>query len=273
MSSFRNAHPARLACACALAFVLLALVASGAAALADAADALKPKLGPHAVTIQQSHDYLRTHEAPDYWALSPYYVPQITGSACSLATVATLVNALRGLPPLSTDELVTQTTLLQAVGSDAWASETAANGDGVTFDEFKTYLSLSLKAFDLDADIEVFKPSDSSPATLAALRAMLADNEQSANDIALVYYNQGVVTGDWDGPHLSPIGAYDGDTRRVLIMDVDRQFYIPYWVSDEKLLEALLRPSPANQGRLAGETGGIVRVTMRPGGRAARPPQ
>ena len=49
---------------------------------ADATDALKPKLGPRAVTIVQSHDYLRTHEAPDYWALSPYYVPQMTGSAC-----------------------------------------------------------------------------------------------------------------------------------------------------------------------------------------------
>jgi hypothetical protein len=48
-------------------------------------------------------------------------------------------------------------------------------------------------------------------------------------------------------------------------MDVDRQFYIPYWTSDEKLLEALLRPAPADLGRLAGETGGIVRVTLRAG--------
>jgi hypothetical protein len=27
-------------------------------------EALEPKLGPHAVTIQQSHEYLQTHDAP-----------------------------------------------------------------------------------------------------------------------------------------------------------------------------------------------------------------
>jgi hypothetical protein len=215
---------------------------------------------------------LRTHEAPDYWALSPFYVPQLTNSACSLATVVTLVNALRGLPPLARDDLVTQAALLEAVRSEAWAAATDQNGSGVGFEEFKTYLELSLKVFDIDADIEVFKPSDSSPATLAVLRQMLADNEQSSNDIALVYFNQGVVTGDWDGPHTSPIGAYDGDTRRVLIMDVDRLFYIPYWTSEERLLEAMLRPAPEKEGKLAGETGGILRVTLRTTSRAMADP-
>ena len=41
-------------------------------------------------------------------------------------------------------------------------------------------------------------------------------------------------------------------------MDVDRQFYIPYWTSDETLLDALLRPTPGSQGKLGGETGGIA---------------
>jgi hypothetical protein len=54
----------------------------------------------------------------------------------------------------------------------------------------------------------------------------------------------------------------------VLIMDVDRQFYIPYWTSDEKLLEAMLRPVPEKEGKLAGETGGLVRVSLRATGRA-----
>ena len=57
----------------------------------------------------------------------------------------------------------------------------------------------------------------------------------------LAYFNQGVLTGDWDGPHISPIGAYDGSAREVLIMDVDREWYVPYWSPDEKLLEAMLQ--------------------------------
>jgi hypothetical protein len=250
----------------AIALLLASLTGAGA----DAIDG-KPKLGPHAVTIQQSHDYLQRNGAPDYWALSPYYVPQITGSACSLATVVTMLNALRGLPLRASDELVTQQTLLEAVNDEAWAKASAQGGAGVTFAEFTRYVAASLKAFNLDATIEVFRPLDSSPAALDRLRHILGENERSDMDIALVYYNQGVITGDWDGPHLSPIGAYDDAQRRVLIMDVDRQFYIPYWASDEKLLEAMLRPAPGDHGRLAGETGGIVRVTLRPPARRASP--
>ena len=121
----------------------------------------------------------------------------------------------------------------------------------------------SLKAYDLAADIEVFKPSNASAATLDALRRLLSDNERSDNDIALVYFNQGVITGDWDGPHLSPIAAYDAARSRVLILDVDRQWYGPHWTSDEKLLEAMLRPVSAQHAVLAGETGGIIRVIAR----------
>ena len=46
--------------------------------------------------------------------------------------------------------------------------------------------------------------------------------------------------------------------------DVDREWYIPYWSSDQALLEAMLHPAPIERGRLAGETGGLVRVTRKP---------
>jgi hypothetical protein len=60
------------------------------------------------------------------------------------------------------------------------------------------------------------------------------------------------------GPHISPIAAYNQESRQVLIMDVDRAWYVPYWTTDSKLLEAMLRPALAAHGRLAGETGGLV---------------
>jgi hypothetical protein len=246
------------------AFLLLAAAAAPTFAASNA-DGAKPKLGPLAIPIQQSHDYLRTHDAPDYWRLSPYYVSQMSNSACSLATVVMLVNALRGLPPLASDRLVTQTMLRDAVASNDWARQTEERGEGVTWAEFKAYVAASLKAYGLDADIESFRPADASEATLAELRRLLAANEGSDADIALIYYNQGVVTGDWDGPHTSPVGAYDAEHHQVLIMDVDRQWYGPYWTSDETLLAAMLRPTPREHGILAGEIGGVVRVTVKRG--------
>jgi hypothetical protein len=242
--------------------VLLALVLCLASVLLLRAQEAKPKLGPDAVSIERSHSYLRRHAAPDFWRLGPYYVPQATGSGCSLAAITMLVNALRGLPAHNDDPLATQEAVLQAVASEAWARQTAENGSGVTFAELVRYLHLSLEAFDLDAEIDVLKPGDNLPATLEKLRRSLAANERTDRDIVLVYFNQGVLTGAWDGPHISPIGAYDAARRRVLIMDVDRQWYIPYWASDEKLLAAMLRPAPS-RGPLAGETGGLVRAILK----------
>jgi len=223
----------------------------------------KLKFGPDAISIERWHAYLQRHAAPDYWRLSPYYVPQETDSACSLAAVTMLLNALRGLPALDKDQLVTQDGVLRAVASRQWTSETSEGGSGVTFAALSRYLRLSLDAFHLDADIEVLKPADHSAATLARLLRMLAANERTDRDIILAYFNQGVLTGSWDGPHISPIGAYDVARGDALIMDVDRKWYTPYWASDKKLLDAMLRPAPANQGALAGETGGLVRAILK----------
>ena len=97
-----------------------------------------------------------------------------------------------------------------------------------------------------------------SATSLAEVRRALAANEASEDDLILIYFNQGVLTGDWEGPHISPSGAYDQRTGQGLVMDVDREWYIPYWSPDEKLLEAMLRPAPPEHGPLAGETGGLV---------------
>ena len=228
------------------------------------ADDVRPKLGPDAVPIQRATEYLRRHDAPDYWALSAYYMPQLTNASCSVASVAMLVNALRGLPARAEEALVTQGSLLEAVGSERWSVQSAQDGDGVTFADLEGYVEKGLAAFGVEAvEIEVLEPADCSPATLERVRRLLTENERSDRDVALVYFNQGVLTGDWDGPHISPIGAYDAGRRRVLVMDVDREWYVPYWSTDQKLLEAMLRPAPADQGVLAGQTGGLVRVRLK----------
>ena len=50
---------------------------------------------------------LRAASAPDYWKLSPFYVPQQTSSACSVASTAMTLNFIRGLPSVADQRLVT----------------------------------------------------------------------------------------------------------------------------------------------------------------------
>ena len=224
----------------------------------------KPKFGPNAVPILERTTYLRAAPALDFWKLDPFYVSQQTSSACSVASITMAINFLLGLPGGAEEPIVTQTLLLTKIGNAEWASDIAEGGSGVTFAEFVSMVNAGLVAFRLqDHVVEIVRPIDRK--ALAALRQTLSANETSDQDIVLVYVNQGVLTGDWDGPHISPIAAYDQEARQVLIMDVDREWYVPYWTSDTELLEAMLRPAPAEHGRLAGETGGVVWI--KPGSR------
>jgi Phytochelatin synthase len=229
--------------------------------VAQAQEAPKPKFGPEAVPIFDMIDYLQDADAPDYWTLSAFYLPQQTSSDCSAAAVTMAVNALRGLPSKADEEIVTEKALLEEVADTKWSEQVADKGPGVTFDDLTRVLRESLDANDLDdASIEAVQPKAADAGALAKLKTALAANEESEDDVMLVYFNQGVITGDWDGPHISPIGAYDAANDRVLVMDVDRTWYVPYWTSTKTLLAALVKPISAEHGVLAGGTGGYIVV-------------
>jgi hypothetical protein len=208
---------------------------------------------------------LRKNPAPDYWAISPFYIPQDTDSDCSVASATIVLNVLRGLPDFA-EALVVPRALLAEVNNEQWSVETKQGGEGVTLAEMREYLEQSLRAYGLvDYDIEVFRPAAASPDDLARLTRLLLHNEQNSRDIALLYFNQGVLTGDWDGPHISPVGAYDAANGRVLIMDVDRRYYVPYWSPVPKVLQSLLRPVPESFGHLSGEKGGMLWIKPKTG--------
>jgi hypothetical protein len=217
-----------------------------------------PKLGPNAVAITQDNTYLRNNPAPDYWAFSAFVKPQFSSSACSIASVTAALNGLAGLPPHAEDQVMSQQSLLALTGNTEWLALSVEDGDGVTFDQLAAFTRQAIKATNSPRLVETFHPKDSSAA--AEMRKRLVQNETSAQDALLVYYNQGVVTGDWDGPHIALIGAYDAATDRVLILEVDQDWYIPYWTPASVLLDAMLKPTSADHGPLEGQTGGFVYI-------------
>lgn len=229
-------------------------------ALAQEADDY-PKLGPDAVSLTDDHAWLAANPAPDFWALSPFVKPQFTTSACSIASVTATLNGLQGLPEWASQTIMTQEELLKATGNAEWAALSAEGGDGVTFAQLAAFTGEAVAALGLEGlAVTSWQPREATEATLAETRAWLAANEGSASDALMVYFNQGVVTGDWDGPHISVIGAYDAAADRVLILEVDQAWYVPYWTPVPVLLEAMVKPTSAEHGVLEGEQGGFVRV-------------
>ncbi len=201
----------------------------------------KPKYGPEAILLSQSHAYIQKNPAPTYWALSPYYLPQKDDASCSLASVAMAVNAARvGQKLTADDELVTQVGLLKKVDDDAWKVGLGEHGHGVTLDQLKPLVEKSFQAYQVKPlSVTVVHTPDQEPATKAALHRALVSMEKSGRQLIIANFIQGVYTGDADAGHIAPVGAYDARLKRVLIMDPDRQWYEPYWVSEETFLKGM----------------------------------
>jgi Phytochelatin synthase len=215
---------------------------------------IKPKYGPAgapiAIPISADHSFFqsRRNPAPDFWALSSFYVPQFNGYSCSMASTVMVLNGLfnansnRG----DEDENITQQGLLKEMQGTNWdelVSEKGLEGrHGVTLSQFADFIERAIPHYHKgEYEVRKFEIRDTNKDKLELLRGYLEKNEKSSDDFIIIHFVQDDLTLAEGGPyaHTSPIGAYDRKHKRVLIFDVDRDWYEPYWVSDEDLLKAL----------------------------------
>ena len=201
-----------------------------------------PEQNPIAVPLSQSNAYLRRidHPASDFWRLMPYYVSQITGGSCSVASVAMIVNGFtRSRRKLKDrDAAITQMDLLTSVRRHPWKTKR-----GLTLRQLEAVLKESLGLYGVpNARTEMVQTTADTTRDFDGFRRALESNEASADDFIIVHYLQDLLTQSPGGPypHISPVGAYDIESRRVLILDVDRKWYEPYWVPDHMLFKATL---------------------------------
>ena len=76
-------------------------------------------------------------------------------------------------------------------------------------------------------------------AALERLRAALRANEGADRDWLLLNFWAQSYVGTGAYGHIAPVGAYDPETRRVLVLDPDREWYEPYWLPDEIALQGM----------------------------------
>jgi hypothetical protein len=228
--------------------------------LAGPAGAETPKYSPVngalAVPLSADNAYFRdpAHPAYDYWNLSSFYVPQYTGAACSAASVSMALNALLNARRQRGDEEenITQEKLVEKTAGLKWRELVSAEGldgrHGLTLDQLAQVSKEALAAYGA-AGFTVSSAAVNGQGALALenFRRALSGNEKSPSDIMLLHFTQDTLTGAPGGPyaHISPVGAYDEKTHRVLLMDVDREWYEPYWASDTQVFKAMAVKTPA----------------------------
>jgi len=213
-----------------------------------------PKYGPvgtpFAVPLSHDHKYLQdsNNAALDYWNLAPFYISQSNELSCSVASVTMVLNGIirAGCSLRAQDTNVTQAKLIERINAINWKERVTPggyNGEvGLKLDQLETAVIESLRQYEVrNYEIDRVEVTNAEESALIKFRSALTANEGNGNDFILIHFLQDLVTDAPGGPypHISPIGAYDKTNKRVLVMDVDRDWYEPYWVSDERLLLAM----------------------------------
>ncbi|KEO54284.1 phytochelatin synthase family protein [Thioclava pacifica] len=183
----------------------------------------------------------------DYFPLSINFTTQINPAYCGPATIAMVLNALNVPRPASKKTLGLglfdqENIFTPAADAVKPAKAILSPPYGMTLDDLGGLLAAhDLKVTDVHAsesDLDAFRKT---------AVAELADDDH----FILVNYLRKAI-GQESGGHISPLGAYDADTDRFLILDVTRYKYPPVWVTAEALFAAMNTVDSDNDGKTRG---------------------
>lgn len=183
----------------------------------------------------------------DYFPLSIHFTTQVNPAYCGPATIAMVLNAL-GVPRPPSKMTVglgmfdQENIFTPATDAVKPAAAILSPPYGMTLDE----LGGVLAAYDLDVAVVHAGDSDLETFRKTAI-AELADDDH----FILVNYLRKAL-GQEAGGHISPLGAYDEDTDRFLILDVSRYKYPPVWVEAAALFGAMDTADADNGGKTRG---------------------
>jgi len=159
----------------------------------------------------------------DYAQLAPYLVAQARRAFCGPATSAAVINAALRPQPLAT-----QGSLFNGAAS-AVKSELALSFNGLTLDELAAFI----RAHRLQ--VQIVHATDSG---LPLFREAARKTLREPGTFLITNYDRRVLRQSGAG-HISPIGALDSETDRVLILDVATQKYPYTWVPVSMLWAAM----------------------------------
>lgn len=209
----------------ALGALLLAASSIGWYALSSPPVEALP-LSPELISISSTQGQqllILAESKADYAQLVPYLVPQARRAFCGPATTAAVINAL-----LKPQPLATQSSLFNAAAS-AIKSELALSFSGLTLEELAAFI----RAHGLK--VQVVHAND---AGLARFREVASTTLGEPGTFLIANYDRRVLKQSGAG-HISPVGAFDSETDRVLILDVATQKYPYTWVPVSRLWEAM----------------------------------
>jgi hypothetical protein len=179
-------------------------------------------------------------------AIWKFHVKQRHDSSCSVAAVVSCINAIRHVQNGNADP-VGEADILDRVTTGHWKERMSDGGyrgrrglplpllGQVVRDSISAY-RLTVRAVDI-----VQTPRTSPPGSILrkTLKKRLLDFDRHGSGLILAHFDQGSLVRTLNIPHISPVGAYDADTGRVTVLDVDPEQATPYEVTFNRFYQGL----------------------------------
>jgi hypothetical protein len=166
---------------------------------------------------------------------------------CGPTSIAMILNALQVPAPTANYDsyrIFTQENVLNAL-TDSIISDRSVARRGMTLnkvaDVFRVY-GVSVDTHDANAsDVDEF-------------RRLAVDNLSEPGRHVIVNFSRSALGQEGIG-HISPLGAYDADSDRFLVLDVARYKLPAFWVTTQQLFDAMAEPKNSK-----GQTRGYLLV-------------
>ena len=170
--------------------------------------------------------------------LHQFHVKQFHESSCSVASVASVINAVSDYQGRAQDPPLTQQDLLEDVRAAHWKERMSENGykgrRGLPLETLGYVTEKSFEVYQLPyRTIEVVSavtPPGRSAHFREKLAARLEQFEKKGDCLLIAHFNQGRFLPELHIPHISPVGGFDARTRMVTMLDVDPAQEQPYQI-------------------------------------------
>lgn len=173
-----------------------------------------------------------------YYLVAPYVDTQENTGFCGPASLAAVLNSLPALPrpaanPYKPYHYFTQANLFNSESSQVKTYETVARS-GLTLAEASRFLEK------LNVSTRIYYGTNLS---IDTLRVLLVNTLSNPDARVIADFGRHVFGQLGDG-HYSPLVAYDSASDSVLIVDVAKFKYVPFWVSMTDLLASIQTIDP-----------------------------